>query len=190
MSWEELYPVVKTQAYFAVLRYEEPERRKDKIQELVCQSYEKYKNDSLKGKEIKKQDYKYFVTSRAKQVDLRSICKKGLGGTSSLDVLSFYRRRPDVKTQIVELDDEWMSYKPWKKEAVEEQISFNIDFKDWQQTLTNDEKNILSHLMQGYKATQIAKILQLTYQTVRTITIKLKQLFLNYFRPEEAVAIP
>ncbi len=69
MSWEELYPVVKTQAYFAVLRYEEPERRKDKIQELVCQSYEKYQNDVHKGKEIKKQEYKYFVTSRAKQVE-------------------------------------------------------------------------------------------------------------------------
>lgn len=189
MSWDELYPVVKTQAYFAVLRYEEPERRKDKIQELVCQSYEKYKNDSLKGKEIKKQDYKYFVTSRAKQVDVRSICKKGYGGTSSLDALSFYRRRPDVNTEIVEFDD-WMSAKTWEKDAVEEQISFQIDFKDWQQTLTNEEKNILSHLTQGYKATQIAKILQLTYHTVRTIILKLKQLFLNYFRPDEALVIP
>jgi uncharacterized membrane protein YheB (UPF0754 family) len=184
MSWEELYPVVKTQAYFAVLRYEEPERRKDKIQELVCQSYEKYKNDTLKGKEIKKQEYKYFVTSRAKQVDVRSICKKGYGGTSTTDALSFYRRRPDVDTEIVEFDD-WMSSKLLKKEAVEEQISFQIDFKDWQQTLTNKEKNILSHLMRGYKATQIAKILQLTYQTVRTIILKLKQLFLEYFRLEE-----
>ncbi|RPI64603.1 MAG: hypothetical protein EHM44_02970 [Ignavibacteriales bacterium] len=189
MSWEDLYPVVKTQAYFAVLRYEEPERRKDKIQELVCQSYEKYKNDSLKGKEIKKQDYKYFVTSRAKQVDVRSICKKGLGGTSSIDALSFYRRRPDVETEIVEFDD-WMASKLLKKEAVEEQISFTIDFKDWQQTLTNEEKNILSHLMQGFKAKHIAEILQLTYQTVRTIILKLKQLFLDYFRPEEALAIP
>jgi len=75
--------------------------------------------------------------------------------------------------------------KPWKKEAVEEQISFQIDFKDWQQTLTKQEKRILSHLMQGYKAKDIAEILQLTYQTVRTIIIKLKQLFLDYFRLEE-----
>lgn len=37
MSFEELYPVVKEQAYYAVLRYEEPERRKDKIQELIFQ---------------------------------------------------------------------------------------------------------------------------------------------------------
>ena len=107
MSWVELYPFVKTRAYYAVLRYEEPERRKDKIQELVCQSYEKYKNDSLKGKEIKKQEYKYFVTSHAKQVDVRSTCKKGYGGTFSIDALSFYRRIPDVETEIVEFDD-WM----------------------------------------------------------------------------------
>ena len=124
MSWEELYPVVKTQAYFAVLRYEEPERRKDKIQELICQSYEKYKNDSLKGKEIKKQEYKYFVTSRAKQVDVRSICKKGYGGTSSIDALSFYRRRPDVDTEIVEFDDWMMSAKTWKKESLRIKFRF------------------------------------------------------------------
>ena len=180
MSWEELYPVVKTQAYFAVLRYEEPERRKDKIQELVCQSYEKYKNDSLKGKEIKKQEYKYFVTSRAKQVDVRSICKKGYGGTSSIDALSFYRRRPDVETEIVEFD-EWMSAKPWKKDAVENQISFQIDFKDWQNTLTKQEKTILSHLMQGYKAKDISDILQLNYNSIRQIIILLKEKFLEYF---------
>ena len=180
MSWEELYPVVKTQAYFAVLRYEEPERRKDKIQELVCQSYEKYKNDSLKGKEIKKQDYKYFVTSRAKQVDVRSICKQGFGGTSTLDALSFYRRRPDVATVIVEFD-EWMTSKPWSRENIENEISFKIDFKDWQNKLTKQEKTILSHLMQGYKAKDISDILQLNYNSIRQIIILLKEKFLEYF---------
>jgi transposase len=184
LSWDELYPVIKTQAYFAVLRYEEPERRRDKIQELVCQSYEKFQNDVLKGKEITKQGFKYFVTSRAKQVDQRSICKKGYGGTSTLDALSFYRRRPDVDTEIVEFD-EWMTAKPWSRDAVENQISFQIDFQYWQQTLTTQEKTILSHLMQGYKAKDIADILSLTYQTVRTIILKLKQLFLEYFRLEE-----
>jgi len=44
--------------------------------------------------------------------------------------------------------------------------------------------------MQGYNAKDISDILQLTYQTVRTIILKLKQLFLDYFRPEEALAIP
>ena len=150
----------------------------------MCQSYEKYQNDVLKGKEIKKQEYKYFVTSRAKQVDVRSICKKGYGGTSTLDALSFYRRRPDVDTEVVEFDD-WMTSKPWSRDAVENQLSFQIDFKTWQQTLTKQEKTVLSHLMQGYKAKDIADILQLTYQTVRTIILKLKQLFLDYFRLEE-----
>ena len=74
MSWEELYPIVAEQAYYAVMRYDP--RRKDKVQELVCQSYEKYSRDISKGKEIKKQEYKCFVTQRAKEVDQRSICKK------------------------------------------------------------------------------------------------------------------
>jgi hypothetical protein len=182
LSWEELYPIVADQAYWAVMRYDP--RRKDKVQELVCQSYEKYQNDVRLGREIKKQTFKCFVTQRAKQVDQRSICKKGYGGTSTLDALSFYRRRPDVDTEIVEFDD-WMTAKPWKKEAVEEQISFQIDFKDWQQTLTTQEKTILSHLMQGYKAKDIAEILQLSYQTIRQIIKHLKEMFLNFFRLEE-----
>ena len=33
MTWNELYPVVKEQADYAVLRYDE--RRQDKLQELV-----------------------------------------------------------------------------------------------------------------------------------------------------------
>jgi DNA-binding NarL/FixJ family response regulator len=89
----------------------------------------------------------------------------------------------------VEFDD-WMSSKPLKKEAVDEQISFNIDFKDWQNRLTKQEKIIFSHLIQGYKAKDISDILHLTYQTVRTIIPKLKQLFLDYLRPEEALVIP
>jgi len=182
LSWEELYPIVADQAYWAVRRYDP--RRKDKVQELVCQSYEKYVRDTAADKEIKKQEYKCFITQRAKQVDQRSICKKGYGGTSTLDALSFYRRRPDQDTEVVEFD-EWMTAKPWSRDAVENQISFQIDFKDWQQTLTPQEKTILSHLMQGYKAKDIAEILQLTYQTVRTIILKLKQLFLDYFRLEE-----
>jgi len=182
LSWEELYPIVAEQAYYAVMRYDP--RRRDKIQELVSQSYEKYQNDLNRGKEIKKQEYKCFITQRAKQVDIRSICKKGYGGTSTIDVLSFYRRRPDVNTEIVEYD-EWMTSKPWNKESVEEQFSFNVDFKDWQQTLTTQEKTILSHLIQGYKAKQIAEILQLAYQTIRQIINQLKEKFLEYFRMEK-----
>ena len=182
MSWEELYPIVKEQAKYAVLRYDP--RRKDKIQELLCQSYEKFIRDKAEGKEIKKQGYKCFVTQRAKEVDKRSFCKKGMGGTSTLDALSFYRRRPDVETEVVALD-EWMTMKPRGREAVENQLTFSIDFKDWQRTLTSEEKNILSHLMQGYKASKIAEILKLTYHTVKNIISKLKQAFLDYFRLEE-----
>ena len=171
MSWEELYPIVQEQAYYAVLRYDP--RRKDKIQELVCQSYEKFTRDIAAGKEIKRQDYKCYVTQRAKEVDCRSICKKGYGGTSTTDVLSFYRRRPDVDTEVVELD-EWMTMKPRSKHTVEETLSFNIDFKNWQTTLTSEERNILSHLMLGYKASKIAEILKLSYHTVRYIISKLK----------------
>jgi len=179
MSWEELYPTVSDQAYWSVMRYDP--RRKDKIQELVCQSYEKYQNDVHNGREIKKQTFKCFVTQRAKEVDKRSICKDGYGGTSTIDVLSFWRRRPDVDTHIVELDDEWMTYKPWKKEAVEEQISFQIDFKDWKKTLSKQEQTILTHLIEGYKAKDIADILQLSYTSIRQIIILLKEKFLEYF---------
>ena len=182
MSWEELYPIVKEQAFYAVLRYDP--RRKDKIQELICQSFEKYQKDIAADKEIEKQNYKCFVTQRAKEVDKRSICKKGLGGTSTLDALSFYRRRPDVNTEVIEYD-EWMISKPWKKELLEDQVSFNVDFKDWQGTLTSEENQILSHLMLGYKASKIADILKLSYHTVRSIISKLKEAFLDYFRLEE-----
>ena len=179
MSWEELYPIVQEQAYYAVLRYDP--RRQDKIQELVCQSYEKFIRDKAADKEIKKQDYKCFVTQRAKEVDKRSFCKKGLGGTSTLDALSFYRRRSDVDTEIVEYDD-WVTSKPRGREAVENQLIFNIDFKDWQETLTKEEKTILSHLMQGYKASKIAENLKLSYHTVKKLIQQLKEAFLDYFR--------
>src|SRR5690606_2064146 len=123
-------------------------------------------------------------TQRAKEVDQRSFCKKGFGGTSTLDALSFYRRRPDVDTEIV-ASDEWMTSKPCSRDAVETQISFQIDFHDWQQTLTQQEKTILSHLMQGYKVTDLVDILQLSYTTIRQIIKHLKEMFLEYFRLEE-----
>ena len=56
MLWDDLYPIVHEQAYYAVLRYDT--RRKDKIQELICQPYEKYIRDIAADKPIKKQDYK------------------------------------------------------------------------------------------------------------------------------------
>ena len=89
MLWSQLFPIVNEQAYWSILRYDP--RREEKIQELVAMSFEKYQRDVAAGKEIKKQDYKCFVTQRAKQVDTRSVCKKGLGGTSTIDVLGFFQ---------------------------------------------------------------------------------------------------
>ncbi len=86
-----LYTAGNEQAYYAVLRYDL--RRKDKVQELVAQSYEKYVHDIQLGKPIVEQNYKCFITQRAKEVDKRSVCKKGPGGTSTRDALSFYKRR-------------------------------------------------------------------------------------------------
>jgi len=179
MDWDELYPVVASQAYYAVLRYDP--RRKDKVQELVCQSYEKFQTDKSKGREIRKQDFKCFVTQRAKEVDKRSVCKKGLGGTSTTDALSFYRRRPDSGTDIVEFDD-WMGSNALKKDSAEDSISFHIDFNNWQLTLSKIERRILNLLLKGYSATKIADKIRLNYVTVRETISKMKATFVSYFQ--------
>lgn len=179
MTWEELYPIVKEQSYYAVLRYEEPERRKDKIQELVCQAYELYKSYIERGKPIKKQDFKCFVTQRAKQVDTRSVCKKGMGGTSTIDVLSFYRRRPDSTTQVWKFDD-WMTFNPRTKN-VDDVLAFNIDFQDWIAQLNSLQKQILNYLIQGYKTSKIAEMIRSTSGKVKQIINQLQELFVGYF---------
>jgi len=91
MSWEELYPICREQAYYAVLRYDS--RRADKLQELISMSFLKYQRDLAAGKEIRPQEYKCFISQRIKELDFRSICPKGTGGTSSLDPLSYGNRR-------------------------------------------------------------------------------------------------
>jgi len=68
MSWEELFPIVSEQSCSTAIRYDT--RRKDKIQELICQSYKNFQNDVAHGKLTNKQDYKYFVTRLAKQVNI------------------------------------------------------------------------------------------------------------------------
>jgi hypothetical protein len=187
MSWEELFPIVSDQAYWAVMRYDA--RRADKIQELLAQSYMKFQNDVARGKEIKKQDYKCFITQRAKEVDQRSICKDGLGGNSIRDVLSFYRRRTEG-TEIVAFD-EWLAAKPRAKEIVEEQISFTIDFQSWQQTLCELEIKVLNYLMIGYKIKDISEMLKMTYVRVKNLIRDMKISFLNFFaEPNEAYSQP
>lgn len=116
MTWNELYPVVAEQAKFAVLRYDE--RRQDKVQELVCQAFEKYQHDLEAGREIKKQNFKCFVTQRAKQLDIRSVVKCGYGGTSQKDVLGYFLRRPDSKIRVTGLQ-EWMTIPSKSREAID-----------------------------------------------------------------------
>jgi hypothetical protein len=159
MTWEQLYPIVKEQAYYAVLRYEEPERRKDKCQELLCQSYALYKSYIERNKPIKKQDFKCFITQRSKQLDIRSFVKKGGGGTSTIDALGYYRRRADSPTPVIEFAD-WMTITPKSKEKVEDNIVFNIDYQDWLAKLNSMQKRILEYLLQGYKASKIAERLR------------------------------
>ena len=180
MSWEELYPVVKEQAHFAILRYEEPERRRDKIQELVCQSFEKYQRDITAKKEIKKQVYKCFVTQRSKELDRRSICKKGFGGTSSIDALSFYRHRSDSPTPIVEFA-EWMAVKQRTKENIEANLAFAVDYKSWLDKLTDMHKQILDYLIQGFQTRKISEMIDIAIEEVRQIIRELKRMFMDFF---------
>ena len=180
MEWPELYEIVKTQAYYAVLRYEEPERRKDKIQELVCQAFEKFQRDLAAGREIKKQDYKCFITQRAKQVDCRSVVKGGGGGTSTMDPLGFYRRRPDSLTPVVAFDD-WMTASVRNKQLVDDTLAFNVDFKTFLSQLNNTQKKILDLLMQGYKASRIPEMIKLSAGTVKNIIKQLKEFFVQFF---------
>jgi hypothetical protein len=178
MSWEELYPVVREQAYYAVLRYDP--RRADKMQELICQSFEKYQRDIAAGKEIKKQNYKCFVSQRAKSVDERSFAKKGLGGTSTIDVLCFLRRRPDSPTPVVQFD-EWMTASVRNKQLVDDALAFNVDYKDWVEQLTSLQKRVLSCLVEGYRASQIAELIHTTAGTVKQVIRQLQELFVEYF---------
>ncbi len=179
MEWPELYEIVKTQAYYAVLRYEEPERRKDKIQELVCQAFEKYQRDTAAGREIKKQEYKCFITQRAKQVDQRSVCKKGYGGTSTMDPLGFYRRRPDSPTSVVEFDDWMINIRG--KENVDNALAFNIDFEFFLAKLDQLQRKIIDLLIQGFKTSEIVKIVQISPGKVKQVISQLRELFVKFF---------
>ena len=180
MEWSELYEIVKTQAYYAVLRYEEPERRKDKIQELVCQALEKYQRDTAAGREIKKQDFKCFITQRAKQVDCRSVVKGGGGGTSTMDPLGYYRRRNDSSTSIIQFDD-WMTASVRNKQLVDDNLAFNVDFKSWLEKLSDLQRKVVDLLIQGYKASRIAEKIRLTASKVKNVISQLKVLFVKFF---------
>ena len=178
MTWEQLYPIVKEQAYYAVLRYDD--RRQDKIQELVCQAFEKYQSDLEHGREIKKQSFKCFVTQRAKQLDIRSVVKGGYGGTSRIDVLGYYNRRPNSAIFVLNLQ-EWMPISPATKSANDDSLIFNVDYSRWIKSLSAKQRDILDYLIQGFKLREIAEFISATVEKVRATVRQIKDKFLRYF---------
>lgn len=185
MDWNELYPIVKEQAYYAVMRYDS--RRADKQQELICQAYQLYKTNVEKGKPINKNEFKQFISKRSREVDFRSICPKGLGGTSSIDPLSFVNRRSTSPITVVEFS-EWRNVTPKTKENVEANVVFSVDYNDWLQKLSAAHKQILDYLIQGFTAPKIATLLHEKTTKVRKIVKELRQYFVQFFmvQPQHA----
>lgn len=161
----------------------EPERRKDKVQELVCQAYEKYQNDLSANRDIKKQDFKCFVTQRAKQLDIRSAVKCGYGGTSQKDVLGYFNRRPDSKITVTDLQ-EWMPISTKSKEDIDLALVFNVDYSRWVNRLNDLQKRIVEYLIQGFCMKEIAKFIKATVNKVKAIVREVQKQFLNYFELE------
>jgi hypothetical protein len=179
MSFEEMYPALRAQALYATMRYDP--KKKDKMQELISMAYIKYKKDIESCKEPNLNIYKSFISKRAREIDFRSVCLKGMGGNSTSDALSPYRRRPDQDVEIISFD-EWMTSKPRGKQRVEETLDFNIDFKNWQNTLTKREKRIFNFLALGYSATKIAEKIKLSYVIVKECIKRMREGFIRYFQ--------
>lgn len=142
------------------------------------------KRDVAAGKEIKKQDYKCFVTQRAKSVDLRSVVKGGGGGTSTIDALSFYRRRSDSPTPVVEFA-EWMPANARNKQLVDDTLAFTVDFKSWLEKLNEFQRNVLDLLIEGYKASKIAELLKISAQQIKARILELKRSFVRFFHIQQ-----
>jgi hypothetical protein len=178
MSFVEMYPTLRTQALYATMRYDP--KKKDKMAELLAMAYVQYKKDIESCKEPNLNNYRAFISKRAREVDFRSVCLGGLGGNSTLDALSPYRRRPDQDIEIVEYDD-WQDTKLRNKERVEDSFAFPIDFSNWQKTLHRTERRILKLLLDGYNAAKISEKLKLKYATVRDCINCMKAAFIRYF---------
>lgn len=180
MSWSELYDIIKIQAEFAVMRYEEPERRKEKIQELICQAYELYQSYLAKGKPIDKNQFKQFITKRSREVDKRSVCKAKYGGTSTIDVLCYMRRRSDSPTPVIAFDD-WMTASTRSKQIVDDTLAFHVDYHDWIAKLTAMQKRIFQCLVDGYKCSKIAEMLKTSATRVKETINELRLSFIKFF---------
>jgi hypothetical protein len=178
MAFEEMYSTLRTQALYATMRYDPA--KKDKMAELLAMTFVLYKSDIESCREPNLNNYKSFITKRAREVDLRSVCLKGYGGNSTLDALSPYRRRADQDVEIVEYDD-WQDAKLRNKERVEDSFTFPIDFKNWQMKLTRTKRKILQLLIDGYTTTKIAEKIKLSYITVRDSIKKMRAAFIRYF---------
>lgn len=159
------------------------ERRQDKIQELVCQAYEKYQSDLAAGRAIKKQSFKCFVTQRAKQLHIRSVVTKGYGGTSQLDVLGYFNRRPDSPITVTGLQ-EWLTIPGTSREAIDEALTFKVDYSRWINRLNRTQKRIVGYLIQGFQLKEIAKFINAKVSRVRAIVREIQEQFLSYFEVE------
>lgn len=164
-----------------MLRYDE--RRQDKIQELVCQAFEKYQSDLTHGRQVKKQNFKCFVTQRAKQLDLRSVVKDGYGGTSKIDVLGFYNRRPNSAVYVSGFE-EWMPISMKSRETIDELLTFGIDYSRWKTKLSKVQTQIVEYLVQGFRLKEIAEKLRATVHKVRKIVQQIREKYRLYFEFE------
>jgi DNA-binding NarL/FixJ family response regulator len=81
-----------------------------------------------------------------------------------------------------------MTSKPRGKQMVEETIGFNIDFKNWQNTLSRIERRILQMLLHGYSATKIAEKIKLSYIKVKECINRMREGFIRYFHINKPLA--
>jgi len=108
------------------------------------------------------------------------VCKKGLCGTSIRDPLSDYRRRPTSVTEVVEYDSRMIS-KSFRKNVVEDNLVFRLDFQDWKEKPSEIEQWVLSLLIEGYNKLKISKKLKIAYHKINQLVIELRSSFINFF---------
>ena len=104
-----------------------------------------------------------------------------LGWGSTIDVLGYFRRRPDSSTPVIEFS-EWMTVTPRTKENIESNIGFSVDYNDWVEKLSDAYKQILDYLIQGFTASKIATLVNESIAKVRTIIKELRQYFVQFFQ--------
>ncbi|MFH1042290.1 MAG: hypothetical protein V1773_13905 [bacterium] len=104
-----------------------------------------------------------------------NLCRT-FGSTSTLDLLSFYRHRPDSPTPLVRFDD-WMVV----NRRTDETFEFNVDYKNWLKKLNDIQMRVLNYLIQGYKASKIAELIKTTSSKVKEVVLQLQHLYVSSF---------